>query len=392
MKTLAVATAIVVGFVFGGSFFATAEDPEIPSVERWVVGLYQMPMVMGAELHGAKVVQVIEDLNIVVVDTDNPVLFFAKAHADANTRYVESDVSLHQLQLTPNDTLYGDAGMYGVKITKINLAWDTTLGTTAVRVSLIDSGIKKTHEDAGGARILQGFDFKDGDSDPNDTSGCSFHGSHTAGTAAGSTNNGKGIAGVAQATINPIKIFGSGFFGCGTTTTAIVNALKYTGDQGDHVSSNSWGGGSFSTAINDAITYSANKGVTFVAAAGNSGPCTNCVGQPWKGATAAVIVVSSSTSSDTFSSFSSEGPQVDVIAPGSSILSIDGKGTTGYKKLSGTSMSTPHVAGVAALVKTVHSAFTTADITNAIKSSADNLGLSTDKQGAGRLDGQGAIV
>jgi subtilisin family serine protease len=265
-----------------------------------------------------------------------------------------------------------------------------------VKIAVVDTGIKKTHEDAGGSRILQGFDFYNNDSDPNDQgSGCSYHGSHTAGTAAASTNNGKGIAGVAQASILPIKIFNMnnpGPFGCATTTTAIVNGLKYAGDQGAHVSSNSWGGGSFSTAINDAITYAHNKGVNHAAAAGNSGSCTNCVGEPWKSAGDRAVVVSCSTASDTFCSFSSQGPQVDVIAPGSSILSVDGAGTTGYKSLSGTSMSTPHVAGVLGLIETRFPGISFADAEGRIKSSADNLGLTSDRQGAGRLDGQGAIA
>lgn len=376
---------------------STAANPGIglPSTDtgpkEYIVGFFTLPDDRSTYL-GEPVTAFDEDLNFFVVTSGTPTVFEVRVQLDDNVRYLEQTTVDWTLYLTPNDSLYGDAGMYGVKITKINLAWDTTLGSTAVRVSLIDSGINKNHEDAGGSRILAGWDYINNDSNPEDTNGCSYHGSHTAGTAGASTNNGKGIAGVAQASINPLKIFKPGFFGCSTTTTAIVNALKGTGDKGDHVSSNSWGGGSFSTAINDAITYSANKGVTFVAAAGNSGSCTNCVGQPWKGATAPVIVVSCSTSTDTFCSFSSQGPQVDVIAPGSSILSISGGTTTGYKKLSGTSMSAPHVAGVAALVKAVHPAYGTTEITNAIKSSADNLGMISDRQGAGRLDGQGAVV
>lgn len=365
----------------------------VVSTERYLVGFIDNPgYEVGQFYQGNRIVAVDNDLNFVVVETSNAALLGTRVTLDNNVRYLEPDASDHQLLLTPNDSLYGDAGMYGVKITKINLAWDTTVGTTAVRISDIDTGINKAHEDAGGARILQGYDFKNGDTDPNDESLCSYHGSHTAGTFGATINNGKGIAGVAQATINPIKIFGKGGGQCGTTTTAIVNALKYTGDQGDHVSSNSWGGGSYSTAINDAITYAVNKGVTIVAAAGNSGPCTNCVGEPWKDATATVIVVACSDSADKQCSFSSEGPQVDVIAPGYQILSVDGGTTTGYKLLSGTSMSTPHVTGVAGLVKTQHPTYTPDQIQTAIKASADNIGLSTDKQGAGRLNGQGAIV
>ena len=368
-------------------------------IQRQLVGFHESPgLAPGDTYMGEPIVHVDEDLAFIVVETRDVDLLAAKARLDGNVRYVESDEVGHQLQLTPNDPQYTQAGMYGVKITKINLAWDTTLGSTSVKVAVIDSGINRNHEDFVGGRVLQGWDFYNNDNDPDDHTYCYFHGSHTAGTAAASTNNGKGIAGVSQSTILPIKIFQgkspSPFGGCAaTTTTGFVNAIKYAGDQGAHVSSNSWGGGSMSTAINDAIVYSHNKGVTHVGAAGNSGSCTNCVGEPWKSVgDAYAIVVSASTATDGFASFSSQGPQVDVIAPGDDILSVNGGSTTGYKLMDGTSMATPHVSGVAALIKTLYPAATVADVDARIQASADNLGMISDRQGAGRLDGVGAIL
>lgn len=361
---------------------------------KWLVGFYDLTLKPGDLYMGERVLSTDTDLNFALIETANPDAVRVKTLLDSNVRYFEPDASDHHLYLTPNDPKYSDAGMYGVKNTNINLAWDTTLGSTAVKVFMIDSGVKATHEDLAGPRLLAGWNYNANNADVSDSSYCSNHGSHTTGTAGATTNNGKGIAGVSQHTIYPAKIFkGSnpGPSGCATTTTAIVNALKAAGDQGAAVSSNSWGGGSYSQAINDAITYSVNLGVTVVAAAGNSGGCTNCVGEPWKSATATVIVVACSDANNAFCSFSSQGPQVDVIAPGYNILSVDGAGTTGYKLLSGTSMSTPHVAGLAALVKALNPSFTPAQVEARIKSTATNLGMISDRQGAGLINGQAAV-
>lgn len=393
MRYLLFAVTAAVALVVPAAATALDLRTDAATTERHLVGFFNDPGLNEGDLYmGERVVAVDRDLVFVVVETTSVDVLRAKAALDDNVRYLEPDASDHQLQYTPNDPRYADAGHYGVKVTKTNLAWDTTRGSTAVKVAMIDSGLRKTHEDVAGSRVLQGYDFKNSDTNPEDTSGCSYHGTHTTGTALATINNGKGMAGVSQSMILPVKIFHPSFFGCGTTTTAIVNALKYAGDQGAHVSSNSWGGGSASTSINDAIKYAHNKGTNHVAAAGNSGSCTNCVGEPWKSNPTITVIVSCSDSADKFCSFSSQGPQVDVIAPGYNILSLSGSGDTSYKQLSGTSMSCPHVAGVMALIETRYPGASFATVEGKIKNSADNIGLISDRQGAGRLDGQGAIV
>lgn len=393
-KLLVIGTAVALAALLpaNGSASLSATEPV-----HYLVGFHGTPAYsVGDVWNGNPVVAVDSDLNFIVVETLAVSGLLAAANVDVNVRYVEPDASLHQLQLTPNDPLYGDAGHYGTKVTKIELAWDKTTGATSAKVGVVDSGIKATHEEFA-ARIAAQYDFFNNDATADDSGFCGYHGSHTAGTAAATINNGKGIAGVAQGSLVIAKIFqgkNPGPLGCSTKTTSIVNALKWTADQGAVVSSNSWGGGSSSTAINDAIQYGVDKGTTTVGAAGNSGACTDCVGQPWKdmGTYPGVLVVSCTDSADKFCSFSSEGPQVDVAAPGASILSVDGSGTTTYKKLSGTSMSTPHVSGVVALVKSVYPSETPSGVETRIKGSADDLGLSSDRQGAGRLDGQGAVA
>lgn len=341
-------------------------------LNQWIVGLYRVPMTMSGELYDAEVVQVDYDLQFVVVQVVNP-LFFVKVQLDENVRYVEwDDPNWAQTLFVPNDSRYGDAGHWGSKKIGGEAAWDKTRGTTAVKVGMLDTGLNKGHEEySGQSRVLQGFDFYNNDNDPNEISACNYHGTHTTGTAGATINNGKGIAGMSQHLILPVRAFGGSL--CGGSSTALTNGLKYIGDQGSHLSSNSWGSSASSTAFNDAVQYSHNKGVTHVAAAGNSGPCTNCVSFPWKDKASIVIVVASTTSSDTQSSFSSEGPQVDVAAPGSSILSTT-SGTAGYSSYSGTSMATPHVAGTLALVKALNSGFAFADLDSCIKNTALDLG------------------
>ncbi|HWH09088.1 MAG TPA: S8 family serine peptidase [Candidatus Thermoplasmatota archaeon] len=371
---------------------ASALDAGAP--ERWILGVYEMPDVRPGDVyHLGTVVAMDADLRYVVVETANAPAVRASALTDANVRYVEyDDPAWAHLLYTPNDPKWTDAGHYGPKIIGATVAWDKTLGSTAVKVGVLDTGIRRDHEDFVGGRVLQGWDFYNNDNNPNDEGGmCSYHGSHTAGTVGATTGNGKGMAGMAQVTLLPVKAFG-GFF-CGGSTTALANGLKYIADQGGHVSSNSWGSSASSSTFNSAIDYAHGKGTIHVAAAGNSGSCTDCVSYPWKDRPAVTIVVSAIDSSSAFASFSSQGPQVDVAAPGVGVLSVNGGGTTGYKLLDGTSMACPHVSGVVALVKTLNPSFSFSQVEGRLTSTADDLGPAgkDDRFGYGRVDAAGAV-
>jgi len=364
--------------------------------ERYIIGFYLVPRIpVGGDYNGDRVVATDSDLNFLVVETTNPLLTQLKARLDDGVRYIEWDNPQYAfLDMVPNDSRYNDAGHWGSKKIGAEAAWDVTTGSTAIKVGMLDSGLYKAHEEfAGSPRVLQGWDFQNGDSDPNDESGCSYHGSHTTGTAGATINNGKGIAGMSQHTILPVKAFYYNGLGCTAGTTPLVNAIKYIGDQGAAISSNSWSSSAPSTVMNDAVQYSHDRGVIHIAAAGNSGPCTNCVSYPWKDKAAITIVVSSTTSTDAQSSFSSEGPQVDVAAPGSSILSICGSSATCYQSLSGTSMATPHVAGAAALIKARNPSWTFTDVDNCLKNTALDLGPAgqDDDFGRGRIRADQAV-
>lgn len=390
MKTVLFATAVAVAML---APLATALELNNPVTEptRWIVGFHEMPDIqVGDEYQGAKVVDMTPELRFIVVETTNFGLFSLRANSDENVRYVETDISDHQLFFTPNDYFTNHVANYGYWKIGANVAHDRTLGTTAVKDGHIDSGINRAHEDLQGTRFLQGWDFRNGDNSPDDERGCSWHGSHTTGTASATINNGKGFPGLAQMTVLPVKIFGGGRCFAGSVSS-LANAIKFVGDQGAHVSSNSWGGGSFSSAIDDAITYSVNKGVLFLAAAGNDG-CSNCIGNPWKTQASNVVIVTATDSNDAGASFNSKGPEVDISAPGVDIGS-SASGTNGYVYMSGTSMATPHVTGVAALIKTLNPTMSASQIANRLTSTAVDLGPAgkDDTFGYGRLNAAAAV-
>jgi subtilisin family serine protease len=194
---------------------------------------------------------------------------------------------------------------------------------------------------------FRGWNFVSRTNNPYDDHG---HGTHVAGTIAARANNAYGIAGVAgqgHTRILPLKFLnanGSGY------TSAAIEALSYAVKQKALIANNSWGGGAYNQPLYDAIKQYTASGGLFVASAGNS--ASNNDAKPSYPASynlPNVISVASSTSSDTLSSFSNYGAStVHVAAPGSNILSTFPGGRFTY--MNGTSMASPHVSGIAALM------------------------------------------
>jgi serine protease len=292
-------------------------------------------------------------------------------------RLVEDNVTVTAL-VTPNDSQYGS--QYGPGMMGFPAAWGQVgYGTAAVKVAVIDTGIRRTHQDLTGGRVLQGHDYYNNDNDPADDCG---HGTHTAGTIGATTNNGVGVAGMSQVTILPMKVLsGTDILGsCSGSASVIAQAIRDAADQGANVISMSIGGPD-STVEHDAVTYAYNKGVIIVAAAGNDGSA-NSIDYP--GAYPESIAVAALDSTKTRASYSDGGPQLDISAPGSNVISTYNTNDTSYSSLSGTSMATPHVAGALALALSCAPAGTTrTTIVNALYSTAEDLGA------AGRDDSYG---
>lgn len=372
-----------------------------------------------------------------VVRTDVPLdraqaqTLLRKLAADPNVEYVAVD-RIYTIDLTPNDTRYseqwGYSGSYGIKAPQ---AWDAANGNGVV-VAVLDTGITN-HSDLN-ANVVPGYDFitelsfaNDGngrDSDPSDpgdwvaanqckngspASNSSWHGTHVAGTIAAVTNNAKGVAGTAfGAKIEPVRVLGT----CGGYDSDIADAIVWaSGGSVDGVPANAnpaevinlslGGGGGCSQTSQDAIDAAVARGTTVVVAAGNSnvnaslGSPANCD---------KVIVVGASDSAGKRSVWSSldqsnYGAAVDLAAPGTSILSTVNSGTKGptsesYASYSGTSMATPHVAGVVALVQSVSNPVKTpAQVEALLKSTVTPFPATPDKPiGAGIVNAQAAVA
>ncbi|MET3602871.1 serine protease [Sphaerotilus sulfidivorans] len=339
------------------------------------------------------------------------------AAADAEVLSVEPDLVMLP-QWVPSDSQFASQWHYYEAVGGINLpaAWDRSLGA-GVRVAVIDTGYRP-HADLA-ANIVGGYDFiadtatandgngRDADArDPGDwcSSSSSWHGTHVAGTIAAVTNNGLGVAGVApSARIVPVRVLGT----CGGYTSDIAAGVVWaSGGTVSGVPANAYparvlnlslgGSGACGTTMQNAINSARSRSAMLVIAAGNSNinasnaSPANCAG---------VITVGATTRTGARASFSNYGSVVDVAAPGAGILSTLNAGSTvpgadSYASYNGTSMATPHVAGVAALMLAKNAALTPDQVESMLKSSARAFPVSpgtTTTIGTGIVDAKKAV-
>ncbi|OEJ24009.1 protease [Streptomyces agglomeratus] len=364
----------------------------------------------------------------------------AAFRADTSVASVEPDIRAYAMAVTPNDTDYAKQWDLFEATGGMNVpgAWDKTTGS-GVTVAVIDTGYA-AHTDLAG-NVVAGYDFISSSADARDGNGrdnnakdegdwnatdgecgtgskasnSSWHGTHVAGTIGATANNTKGVAGIAySAKIQPVRVLGK----CGGSSADIADAITWaSGGTVPGVTANatpakvinlSLGGASatcpsvYQTAINGAVS----RGTTVVVAAGNSNANAsgftpaNCSG---------VINVASTSREGNRSFYSNYGTSIDVSAPGgetrratdtpgtittpeNGILSTLNSGTTtqsteNYKPYQGTSMAAPHIAGLAALLKSAKSTLTPAEIESAIKANARPLpGTCTGGCGSGIAD------
>ncbi len=226
---------------------------------------------------------------------------------------------------------------WGIARVDAPAAWDYTEGA-GVRVAVIDTGIDTTHPDLQG-KVDGGYNAITGSQAPGSYVDDNGHGTHVAGIIA-AIRDGKGVVGVApKARLYAVKVLDADGTG---SLSDVIKGIIWAADNGMQVANMSLGSPQGSAAMEEALRYAEARGVVVVAAAGNSGAS---VGYP--GAYPETIAVSASDWNDQLASFSSRGPQVKFIAPGVDIVSTYLGG--GYLSLSGTSMATPFVTGMAAL-------------------------------------------
>jgi len=227
---------------------------------------------------------------------------------------------------------------WGVVRVNAAAAWTSPRGQgQGIAIAIIDTGISRTHPDLAGV-VIGGFNALD-PKKPDAWDDDQGHGSHVAGTIAGK-RDGKGVAGVAPlAKLYAVKVLdadGNGGF------SDVIAGIEWAASHGIKVANMSLGADEGSEALRRAVAAAANAGLTIVAAAGNSG---GPVGFP--ASYPETIAVAASDARDGVAEFSSRGPEVDFIAPGADVNSVNKDG--GWTQMSGTSMAAPHVAGLAAL-------------------------------------------
>ena len=355
--------------------------------------------------------------------------------ADPNVEYAEPDRIMH-VTFTPNDTRYNEQWNLFESTAGINApaAWDRSTGSGVV-VAVLDTGYRP-HGDLN-ANILQGYDFisdaftandgggRDNDArdpgdwldpgdcgphDPFDLVPSSWHGTHVAGIIAARTNNSRGVAGVAHnARVVPVRVFGK----CGGSTSDIVDAILWAAGvpvQGTPANANpakvinmSFGSpGGCGTSMQSAINSARSMGASVVAAAGNDGL------DGWDFAPAScsgAVSVASVNRSGGKSSFSNFGTVVKLAAPGgekpvvseaNDILSTLNNGSTSpgsdnYVFYHGTSMATPQVSGVAALMLSLKPTLKPDDVTYLLQSTTRHFPSACSQCGAGIVNARAAV-
>lgn len=301
----------------------------------------------------------------------------------ADVRYVEPDGYMHAIAIDASDAEV-PWGVDRVDAEKIHLS-STGAGAD---VAIIDTGIDNDHPDLIG-NLGEGISYTVGgrfstatSTQPKDWDDGNGHGTHCAGTAA-AVENEAGVVGVATApTLHAVKVLTNSGSGSWSDVAA---GIEYTAKQGWDVASLSLGGG-YSQTVQDACTYAYQQGVLLVAASGNDGPGT--ADDHYPSASPEVIAVGATRSDDGLASFSSTGDTVELGAPGRDIYSTYKGG--GYDTLSGTSMACPHVSGAGAIL--LAAGYTNVGARDQLRSTAEDVGLTTQEVGYGLLDVEKAVT
>ncbi|SFC47950.1 serine protease [Halobiforma haloterrestris] len=293
--------------------------------------------------------------------------------------YVEENATIESFA-APNDPYYGS--QHAPQQVNCEGAWAETLGDSDVTISIVDTGTAYDHENlAENVDDRIGEVFVGGGSDPYPRSGSETHGTMVSGAAVGATDNGTGHAGISNCSMLSARALDAS----GTGSLAdIADAVQWSADQGVDVINLSLGSSSDWYTLRNACQYAYDQGCLLVAAAGNSG---GSVAYP--AVYDSVIAVSALDSYDRLASFSNRGSEIELAAPGTSIVT-----TTlndGYTRASGTSIASPIVAGVAGLVLSEYPDLDVETLRDHLRQTATDVGLSAAAQGYGRVDADAAV-
>ncbi len=373
--------AAVLGLIFAiliGSTPALADKGPDPAEKRYVIrfkpGVSAEEKTGESRNRGARLERDIEHLSAQVV-------YMPEGRAAALSNIVESIEPdyIVTVDQTPNDPYYPQE--WGMLKVQASQAWDVTQGNSAVRIAILDTGIDRTHPDLA-AKIVSGQNFSIS-TNPGDVFG---HGTHVAGIAAAIANNGVGVAGLGyNASLMNVKVMGDNGSGY---TSDIAAGIVWATDNGANVINLSLGGPSPTTVMQQAIDYAWSHGVVVVAAAGNNSTSSPSYPAYYPPA----IAVAATDKNDALYYFSNYGSWVDTAAPGNALSTLAGGG---YGYMSGTSMASPHVAGLAGLIfaaarDTNGNGMKNDEVRAIIEYSADNIGISGI--GSGRINAYKAAI
>ena len=351
------------------------------------------------------------DIVMTLSETD----FLEELRKDPRVEYAEPNYYLYPMSMVPNDPRFNDLwGLHNTVTPGVDInileAWEITLGAPEIIVAVSDSGTNVQHEDLS-ANIAPGYKnfIGTGTQPPGEPSEDIYdpehdkHGTHVSGTIVAVRNNNKGVAGVApESKVLPLKFINQET-GVGTLSDA-TEAINYAKEMGIKISNNSWGG-NFEQLPDFFREVIEESGMLFVAAAGNeginndlSGPQETYEGKTVPGPTYPasfnspnILSVAAIDINGELANFSNYGANtVHVAAPGKSILSTF---QDGYAKSSGTSMATPHVSGVAALMYTLEPSLTPEEAIDIIMSTGKPLESLEGKTISGKLvDANAALL
>lgn len=285
-----------------------------------------------------------------------PTQALAALQRNPNVEYIVADgIATMDAPGSDNSLLAGHWGLDRInqRDMPLNGSYNWTHDGAGVRAYILDTGIRTTHT-AFGLRASVGFDAIGDGQNGND---CNGHGTHVAGTVGGAEH------GVARAaTLIAVRVLDCG--GSGSWAQVIAGVDWVTANRIKPAVANMSLGGGANQALDDAVTNAINAGVTFAVSAGNGYGANACNASPAR--TPLALTVGSTTNTDARSSFSNIGSCVDIFAPGSGVTSAWSTSNTATNTISGTSMASPHVAGVAALYLSANTLHTPSQVGAAI--------------------------
>lgn len=306
-----------------------------------------------------KIIKIHDKLKFVVIESDEDLQSLKEKLIKYDLiDYVEPDYKLKAFYV-PNDPLIDRQwNLFSINVTK---AWDIEKGDRSIVVAVVDTGIDYRHPDLVDNYVEGGYDFVNDDDDPMDDNG---HGTHCAGIIAAVTDNGVGVAGIAQVGIMAEKVLdekGEGY------ASHVAMGIAHAVDSGAKIISLSLGNPLPIKTLKRACNYAWRNGCLIVSATGNEGF--------WKisypAAYLTVIAVGAIDEEDRRAKFSNYGWGIELVAPGVRIISTY---PGGYAYMYGTSMACPHVAGVAALIWSYNTSLTNKQVRYILDKTAVDLG------------------